>query len=91
VLLCTKVLRLTELHAWRALWRCKTLRDIEQTLPTVTTELDEERRRGQEKEAAEEAARIERKAKMDEAYEAWLRGDPDGFEKYLAASGPKPP
>jgi hypothetical protein len=91
LLLCTKVLGLTDDHALRTLLRCKTLRDIEPTLAAVTLELDEEQRRRHEREVAEEAARIARKARIDEAHEAWLRGDPDGFEKVMRASGLKPP
>ena len=63
-MLCTKVLGLTEGHAWRTLSGSKTQGDIKQTLAAVTVEIEEERRRWQEKETAEEAVRIERKTEF---------------------------
>jgi hypothetical protein len=100
IVLCTKVLGLTEAHAWWTLSKIKTRGDIKQTLAAVTAEIEEEHRRQREEEekgAAEEAARVERNAKDWAAWEAAMEaersGDPNWFEKLpdgIASRGLKP-
>jgi hypothetical protein len=87
VLLCTKVLGLTEFHATRALVRSNTLGDVKQALAAVTAQIEKEHRERDERDAAAQAVRAERQAKADAAWEAERNGDPDWFAKLLAAGG----
>jgi hypothetical protein len=89
VLLCTKVLGLTEFHATRALVRSKTLSDVKQALAAVTAQIEEEHRQRDERDAAEQAVRAERQAKADAAWEAERNGDPDWFEKLTDGLKPR--